>query len=350
MGFNGRGASHRDDATEHASAGPGTYGPATVRPARERSGWFLAAWPVAACAVGMEDLTWLREQDMAPDPGDGAALDAPIDGASRSAEAAPGAGDGDGAAPDASDPSDVGSADASDEPPADDGGPSPDGESREAGAQADGGGDAEARDAGTADAQTPDASAPDAAACTGDLSGIGTGDFHVDVTFKTTATAAEALLNQRAACGHGNFWDVRLEAGGLLRVETDDGTNYLLLMGTRALNDGTSHAVSVRRVAGVITVAVDGTSDASAISKSAFGTLAALRTKSDACDGTSLAVFAGRWRNVCVTSPTTPAGAPLRAARAPFTRALAVCVSVSDCGGQGSCLALSSGESACFSQ
>jgi Laminin G domain len=128
--------------------------------------------------------------------------------------------------------------------------------------------------------------------CTGDLSGLGTGDFRISFDVTTTQARGDvqglvALTNQRSFCGHSIFWDIRM-AAGMLEVETDDGVGgYTELIGTHLLNDGVQHHVVEQRVAGVLSLTVDGADDGSAQSLSSFGNLAApLAIGTDICEMT----------------------------------------------------------------
>jgi hypothetical protein len=163
---------------------------------------------------------------------------------------------------------------------------------------------ADASDGGQGAADSGEASA-DAANCTGNLSNIGTGDFEISLTVTTTATTRMAILGQRSTCDYGNFWDIRLETGGHLLVETDTAINnseYTFLLSTVAVNDGTSHAVVVARRAGTLSVTVDGTAAGSASSTASLGTLAALRLGTDVCQGVDGTIgLSGSVTGVCVS-------------------------------------------------
>lgn len=112
------------------------------------------------------------------------------------------------------------------------------------------------------------------------------------------------MVNQRTACMHGMFWDVRLDDGPLA-IESDDGTNYATFASTVSVNDGNTHNVVFTRIAGTLTVNVDGTPSGSVTSLSSFASLAPLAVGTDTCiafgDGT--VAFSGTLGNVCVTSP-----------------------------------------------
>src|SRR5262249_43170173 len=122
--------------------------------------------------------------------------------------------------------------------------------------------------------------------CTGDLSGIGTGDFHISFTLTTTATVLSAVLGQRGICDKGPMWDVRLTPQGELEVETDDTdvNNYTLIYTVGAMNNGLPHAVKIARVSGALTVTVDGVVSASTLAPASFGALPALMNGTDICD------------------------------------------------------------------
>jgi hypothetical protein len=152
------------------------------------------------------------------------------------------------------------------------------------------------------DGSPHDAHPPDAATCTDNLSGIGTGNFHLSVTITTTQAGPAALLNQRSTCGHGMFWDLRTAAGGTLQFETDDGTTYVALACSHVVNDGSAHAITVARVSKSMTIAVDGTPCASGTSATSFAQLPPLEKGVDPCDGhTSTMPFSGTMANPCVT-------------------------------------------------
>jgi hypothetical protein len=168
-----------------------------------------------------------------------------------------------------------------------------------------------ASDSGSLDSGAPDAhdAAADAGPCITDLSGIGTGDFHIAFSMATTQTGQVALLNQRNVCFFGLFWDLRIYSG-TLDVQTDDSANNFVEFQTTVpplLNDGNLHAVVVHRAAQVITVTIDGTPAGTSSDVSSFASLPALQTGHDPCetgpmkDGT--VSFAGTLKNVCITAP-----------------------------------------------
>ena len=161
-----------------------------------------------------------------------------------------------------------------------------------------------APDAGVETSASLDAGEADVV-CTGDLSNIGTADFHVSLTVTTTQAGLVALVNQRATCAPSVFWDIRMQ-DGLLFVEVDDVTHYTALSDAGAsVNDGRSHAVRIERAAGVVTAYVDGVETSASPSLESLGTLPALASGTDVCvtssDGT--AAFVGKITNVCVGSP-----------------------------------------------
>lgn len=144
----------------------------------------------------------------------------------------------------------------------------------------------------------------DAAGCSNDLSDIGTAGFHIAFTLRTTQSGRAALLNQRSTCAAGKFWDLRFSSGKL-EFEADDVSNDTVLLGTGPdLNDGATHTIDVTRVAGTITITIDGAPQGSTSSSVSFGPLPALATGVDVCDGQDGTVaFQGTLANVCVGSP-----------------------------------------------
>jgi hypothetical protein len=122
-------------------------------------------------------------------------------------------------------------------------------------------------------------------ACGNDLSQIGAGDFEVSFTITTTATNT-GVLGQRRFCWNVPMWDVRVDAGGELLVETSDGgSGYSAVSSTIPVNDGLPHAVTVSRTTGLLAIRIDGVAAGSGTSMAAFGPLPALGLGAAVCDG-----------------------------------------------------------------
>jgi hypothetical protein len=147
-------------------------------------------------------------------------------------------------------------------------------------------------------------------ACVGgtrDLSNVGVGDFHISFHVVTTETGWVALLNQRSTCLIGVFWDIRQTAAGTILVETDNNSNasYQTVQSTIRINDGKPHDVVVTRVAGTISIHIDGTLSGQGPSSASLGSLPALRVGTDVCGATSnppTAPFAGMTLSLaCIT-------------------------------------------------
>ncbi len=96
--------------------------------------------------------------------------------------------------------------------------------------------------------------------CLTDLSGIGTGDFHVTFTLVTTAQSWMALVNQRSACLPYDGWDVYMTPTGAIEVETDDGiaADRVWQVGGGPVNNGQPHLIEAARVGGYLWVETDG--------------------------------------------------------------------------------------------
>jgi hypothetical protein len=144
--------------------------------------------------------------------------------------------------------------------------------------------------------------------CANTLSNIRDADFRIAFTVTTPQMGLVSLLNQRTVCGHttaANFWDVRLASGGV-RIEMYDGktlTDFTANPASSAAN-GQPHDILIRRTAGVLAISVDGTPIGKTSGKATFAQLAALREKTDVCDGHSGEVsLTGMLTNVCVSSP-----------------------------------------------
>ena len=158
----------------------------------------------------------------------------------------------------------------------------------------------------------------DASPCTGDLSDIGMGDFHISLTLTTTQQGWVALVNQRSSCGGGMYWDVRIDSGQLV-IETDDGVFELdassenprtTLAPGVIVNDGKPHCIRIERVAQILSIAVDGVVAGSASSISSFAKLPPLTTGTDPCDCIDEGcvppegAFLGAVSELCVGSPS----------------------------------------------
>jgi hypothetical protein len=160
-------------------------------------------------------------------------------------------------------------------------------------------------EAGAVDVAEAGAVSSDAASCNGDLSNIGTADFHVSLTVTTLQTGLVAVVNQRNQCGPSVFWDIRVDTG-FVYVEADDITSYgaIQSLGPR-VDDGRPHDVLFQRKSHVLTVYVD---DAGGMpttpSTASFGTLPPAVVGKDVCipqDGTVALV--GSVSNLCIASP-----------------------------------------------
>jgi len=154
-------------------------------------------------------------------------------------------------------------------------------------------------------------SAPsDAGSCPGgtkDLSNVGTADFKISFRITTKQSGWVAILNQRDICSFGTFWDIRQSGTNKLHVEIDDNSSpgYENLESTVAINDGRPHNVSVARVAGKLTIRVDGVAAGEAMFTTALGALPPLSVGDDICVGTVnnpvTAAFSGTLTDVCIT-------------------------------------------------
>jgi len=79
---------------------------------------------------------------------------------------------------------------------------------------------------------------------------FGTSDLTADFWIKTTSARIEYLLGKRPGCGHASFWDMRLDANGLLEANVDQdtlGDNYVDVISAHAVNDGAFHHVAMVR-------------------------------------------------------------------------------------------------------
>jgi Laminin G domain len=159
------------------------------------------------------------------------------------------------------------------------------------------------RDASTLDAQS-DRDAGVDAWCPGDLSNVGTGDFHIGCTVTTTQTGRVALANQRSWCYFQVMWDLRME-GGVPVIEIDDeaGVNHYTKLWSvnQPIDDGQAHDVLLERVSGTLSIKIDGVQTASTAATESLGPLPPLVVDSDICigvDGTG--VLTPPLANLCV--------------------------------------------------
>jgi Laminin G domain len=272
-------------------SGPNVFTPAflNLRPLFGWNAWNLAAsLALAGCAFGAagdarntEDAGGGVETGTAAESGSAPAADAP---------------------PDAVSPMDAGAPD-----DATGGGPPVDvGVQPDAGIDSDAGRGADAGDGSIMDASDASDAGRDASACKGDLSNVGTGDFHVSATITTVQSGLVALANQRGVCYFGVFWDIRIQ-NGLLFVETDDNTNYTKLVSTgKTVNDGQPHDLLVKRTAGTLTAYVDGVASGSLPAASSLASLPPLVSRTDPCIGHAgdpTVAFVGMIANLCVAAP-----------------------------------------------
>ena len=75
--------------------------------------------------------------------------------------------------------------------------------------------------------------------------------------FRTKAQVLSSIVSQRGECNP--FWDVRMQANGVIGVETDGGDYTVLLTANRngepmTVNDGAKHDVVVARAKGTLRV------------------------------------------------------------------------------------------------
>ena len=99
---------------------------------------------------------------------------------------------------------------------------------------------------------------PSTELCSGDLSGVGTGDFEVKFTIRASGGMGwYAVLGQRDVCEHANFWSARLLEGALYFELDDGGPTYAACWSWIRLNDLGVHRVVVRRTSGELSIVVD---------------------------------------------------------------------------------------------
>lgn len=138
--------------------------------------------------------------------------------------------------------------------------------------------------------------------CIGDLSYIGTADFHIAFTLVSKQLFGAAIVSQRDICNVAMMWDVTMNMGKV-QVETDDSPNpnYVLLASNGTVNDGNPHDVEIARTNGVLSISIDGKQDTSMSDVTNFGKLPALAIGEDICPAN--AELMGTIMNLCISSP-----------------------------------------------
>jgi hypothetical protein len=158
-------------------------------------------------------------------------------------------------------------------------------------------------DASSLDAQSERDAGADAW-CPGDLSNVGTGDFHVACTVTTAQTGRVALANQRSWCFYQDMWDLRMEAGvPVIELDDEAGVNHYTRLWSvgHPIDDGQPHDVLVERVSGTLSINIDGVRTASTAATESIGPLPPLVVGSDVCigvDGTG--VLTPPLQNLCI--------------------------------------------------
>jgi|GEM_PF-5177406 len=95
------------------------------------------------------------------------------------------------------------------------------------------------------------------------LGQFGTDDFRVSFRIRSTGWGLYDILGNRDSGSHGNFFQIRM-SGGRIVAEIDQdwtGTNYNAVVGSRTVNDGAWHEVTVTREGPSLALEVDGTPD-----------------------------------------------------------------------------------------
>lgn len=190
------------------------------------------------------------------------------------------------------------------------------GDGDDGGAQGDTGTHVVGTDAGTGESEaaqvdaTPETTTADAApeaappVCLSTLSGVGTGDFHIAFTLKTTATGYVALANQRVGCDSTSvWWEVNFQNGAIGAATNAGPSEYANVGLSVAVNDGLPHRIVVARTGKVLWYSIDSVRNTQ-LSPDAFsiGELPPLTVGTDDCMYLPLA-GRGTLTNLCITSP-----------------------------------------------
>jgi hypothetical protein len=129
---------------------------------------------------------------------------------------------------------------------------------------------------------------------------FGTSDFTAEFWIKTTSARIEYLLGKRPGCGHASFWDIRLDANGVLEANVDQdtlGNNYVDVISAHAVNNGAFHHVAMVRQGASLSLYVDGVLDGSSVGTgvAAISNSGSVTAGKDGCSGfnPSLHYFTG---------------------------------------------------------
>ncbi len=139
----------------------------------------------------------------------------------------------------------------------------------------------------------------DSGSCANDLSNIQTGDFHISFDVLAAATVTDGpLVEQQESCDPYSYHVSVIEETAHIFTEIGDGTGWVNVQGVTAINDGLLHHVVVARVAGTLSISVDGQLDNSIPNGGdvPLGPLGLLQVGRSPCNPP----FAGQIKNVCV--------------------------------------------------
>jgi hypothetical protein len=162
------------------------------------------------------------------------------------------------------------------------------------------------------DHQGGDSASDGGPVCIQDLSNVGQADFRISFVVNTTVIANYvALVNQRAICGGGMYWDIRINNGFLKYESQDNGASpFFSINSSMRVTDGVAHAVVITRKAGTLAITVDGAFDGfeDAGASSSFAQLPPLDVGTDPCEGDGggkdgTLPFVGSLTKLCISSP-----------------------------------------------
>jgi len=140
-----------------------------------------------------------------------------------------------------------------------------------------------------------------------DLSGVLAGDFTIKFSVTTTAKTISTLAHQRSSCDASkDFWDAQLSSAGTIKVyvlSAADGGRYAELTTSLVVNDGRTHVVELKRLAGTLESYIDGVRSGSVQAPQRLEALPTLKVGSgNPCEGAGgVRPLSGAVADVCLS-------------------------------------------------
>lgn len=137
-------------------------------------------------------------------------------------------------------------------------------------------------------------------ACVATLVNIGTGDFTVSFALTAAPGLGGTLLTQRATCDNATHWYVAMKVDGTIYVTL--ASPYVGIDGVTSVNDGRVHSIMVRRRNNILSLLIDGKTEAEASTTAVLESLPPLEIGESASCNT-MAVSGVKIEKSCLTVP-----------------------------------------------